>query len=322
MSRQLVRIIVIDVLAFAIALLTFAYFHHVRVFSGQKEIEVIGEFTKPVETTDIPDPQTPVTEDPGDFGAAFPDVFAPEGVVEKTENSYRSHDIYATITEKKEFSTTIYVEDIYVRNIENFTVNSTNSQVLFKKLTGNKNVVCALSGDLYIKNAEVCVRNGKLLKKSSAVEKDVLVMYWDGTMETFTSDPKKYGGQKFDYDAVMEKNPYQIWCFGPQLLVKGAVFGTSSGKLNTSVAVAHPRAAIGYYEPGHYCFVLVQGRFGGNAGITMVNLCKLMRELGCKVAFNLDGGNTAQTIFLGNYISATEKPRTLSDVICIKEVQP
>ena len=57
----------------------------------------------------------------------------------------------------------------------------------------------------------------------------------------------------------------------------------------------NPRTIIGYYEPGHYCFVTVDGRKTGYSnGLTIAESALLMESLGCKLAFNLDGGQTSQ----------------------------
>ena len=56
----------------------------------------------------------------------------------------------------------------------------------------------------------------------------------------------------------------------------------------------NPRSAVGYYEPGHYCFVVIDGRQPGySKGATLMQLAQLFESLGCKEAYNLDGGKSA-----------------------------
>ncbi len=276
--------------------------------------------TTPVSTYD---PSLPY-DDSGDFGATLPRVFAPEGVVEKTANSYRSHDVYATLSCYSEYGTEIYVQDIYVRNIDNIYTAYSNKQRYFSSYIKENEPIGALSGDLWTYNAKICVRNGELLKKSGTPEKDVLVLYWDGTMEVYTPSPSTYGGQKYNWNEISAKGPYQIWNFGPQLVLDGQPLT----KFNSGVTPANPRAAIGYFEPGHYCFVSVYGRGPNLAGkrtegIKMSELSKFMANLGCTLAFNLDGGGTAQYQFLDKYMYMCYedgKGRGLTDVICFGEV--
>ena len=77
----------------------------------------------------------------------------------------------------------------------------------------------------------------------------------------------------------------------------------------------NPRTAIGYYEPGHYCFVVVDGR-GESVGVTLSSLSRLMEDLGCKAAYNLDGGDSAQLWWNGEIVSAASNTsRVIGDII-------
>ena len=85
---------------------------------------------------------------------------------------------------------------------------------------------------------------------------------------------------------------------------------------------ANPLCAIGYYEPGHYCFVLVDGRQKGYSwGMAHADLAQVFYDLGCKVAFNLDGGDTAVMTYLGEWRNQPEasNPRETSDILYIAE---
>ena len=56
----------------------------------------------------------------------------------------------------------------------------------------------------------------------------------------------------------------------------------------------HPRTAIGYTADGKMIIVVVQGRMKGLAeGATLPQLAKIMLELGCVEAMNLDGGGSS-----------------------------
>ena len=67
--------------------------------------------------------------------------------------------------------------------------------------------------------------------------------------------------------AEAEKGILDVWSFGPMLL-DGE--GRSMHEFDTTVAAANPRTSIGYYEPGHYCFVAADGRgCEGSSGCTM-----------------------------------------------------
>ena len=85
----------------------------------------------------------------------------------------------------------------------------------------------------------------------------------------------------------------------------------------------NPRTAIGYVTPGHYIFVVVEGRTKTSAGVTMKQLASIFEKYECKAAYNLDGGQSSTMIFnekIVNEFPTNEGQRTLSDAIIIREV--
>lgn len=300
----------------------------------------------------------------GDFGASFPIMFLQNadkitltedsGIREYAESQgitlidheegkyislYRSHDIFVSILEvnteiydedaQKSYKVQYYVYDIYVRNIENlFTSYNASGRKSAEDLiksgeeTFGGDVIAAMNGD-YMGNKNkclVCVRNGDALRLPDYIESDACVIYFDGTMETVS--PADYDKAK-----ISAKNPYQIWNFGPGLIdSEGKAIEEYSGvayddnvKFNR-----HPRASMGYYEPGHYNFIVVDGRSKDSNGITMVELAKLHEEYKSVVAYNMDGGDSAQAFFEDTDIRISEAKgddqRKLYDIICIGEV--
>ena len=65
--------------------------------------------------------------------------------------------------------------------------------------------------------------------------------------------------------------------------------------------------------------MIVEGRLKGMTdGMTLDRLSQLMEELGCKVAYNLDGGASAVMYWVDGIISkCSNKGRTVSDIIYI-----
>ena len=95
---------------------------------------------------------------------------------------------------------------------------------------------------------------------------DVLALYENGEMCTFAAD-------EFDIAAEAARGLRDAWSFGPALLDAG---GRAKTEFDTTVAEANPRTAVGYYEPGHYCFLAVNGRGAeDSAGMTMTELAAL-----------------------------------------------
>ena len=258
--------------------------------------------------------ETAADANTGMWGAKFADKFA-SGDVEKTDNSYKSRDVNVTLEKVQENGVTYFWADIYVRNLENFKTafgqgdpGKTDTTVNMAK---ENNAIVAISGDYFSAHPKgIVIRNGQLYRESKF--QDVLVMNNDGSMETFTAD-------KFDIDKVKQSGAWQAWSFGPMLLADGQPMQN----FNTNVAVANPRSAVGYYEPGHYAFLLVDGRQDGySKGMTMKEMSQLFYDRGCKVAYNLDGGQTAVMAFMGE---VADQPynggRKVSDILYIGEKQ-
>ena len=89
-----------------------------------------------------------------------------------------------------------------------------------------------------------------------------------------------------------------------------------------AVESENPRAALGYYEPGHYCFVVVDGRRPSYSyGMTFRELAEVFLDLGCDCAYNLDGGGSAVMTLNGEIANLPSGGgRSLSDIILIAEM--
>ena len=221
----------------------------------------------------------------GPFASKFPNKFT-TGDVQQTDTTYKSKNIDITITQSKYGNSVYYVADIYVSDIKYLKTAFARSKYgggadsIFDTMSSSKGIL-GINGDYYsARNDGIVIRNGDLYRDK--VYADVLIMNNDGSMATYTAD-------EFDINAVKENGAWQGWSFGPMLLNNGQPMTT----FNSNVVRANPRTAIGYYEPGHYCMVVVDGRQNGySSGIKMADLSQLMYDLGCKVAYNLDGGQS------------------------------
>lgn len=297
----------------------------------------------------------------GDFGSLYPEKFIQDDSVvilkddaqirayalqnrltlENAEKGtfisfYRSHDVYMSVRQVDEvmngYLARCYVYDIYVRNIENFyTVagKATSMENLMEKAETDLGctVVGAVNGD-YWSNSNHCraaVRNGILLREPSKVDSDLCVLYRDGTMRTYRS-------ADFDWAAVDAAGPWQVWDFGPALLDEnGDPYSSFEPRYydKNLITNTHPRMAVGYHQPGHYTLLSVDGRKkdeNGNYiyGCNIPSLAQYMKELGCTVAYNLDGGDSAQAYANGDPIRQAEgrdTQRVISDILCVGEVK-
>ena len=94
--------------------------------------------------------------------------------------------------------------------------------------------------------------------------------------------------------------------------------GQPMTEFNSDVQRANPRSAIGYFEPGHYCFVQVDGRIESSRGMTLEELSQLFADLGCTVAYNLDGGQSSGIVWQGQ-LQSYPYNRPVSDIIYVSE---
>lgn len=246
-------------------------------------------------------------------------MFSYNGVIE-TEDSYSSENISIRVWSASDSTTyadyiVYYVADIYVQNVELLRTAPAGKSFRsmdagFVKKVGNRfNAIWACSGDYYVNNKGLMIRNGELFRNMKG-KYDICVLYRDGTMRTFLPD-------EYEKDEIIAADPWQVWSFGPALINSDGTPRKNFGK--SSIANRNPRCMIGYYEPGHYAFVLVDGRQSRySMGLTLEDLAKLAVDLGFKVAYNLDGGKSAVMCWQGEVFNRPQDGgRSVSDIIYI-----
>jgi len=279
-----------------VVLVVFSLFHHVlpKIEEPIKRIVEIetSPTAQPVKAAALPLAQataTPVpTYAPGDFTAAFPTEDTGEGAT----YSYQSDSLRIAVKEVQENGITYFAADVWIKDISLFQTAFAGGQYgqgqrdVPLEMAQENNAILAVTGDYYgARSSGVVIRNGELYREKPY--EDVCVLYFDGTMETFTK-------REFDLESAIAKKAWQAWSFGPELMKDGQAIEEFDG----SIRDKNPRCGIGYYEPGHYCLVVVDGRQTGySSGMTLAEFSSLFYSLGCKAAYNLDGGATAQMMF-------------------------
>ena len=162
----------------------------------------------------------------------------------------------------------------------------------------------------YANNHGWFYRNGIEIKRYNKLTSDLCILYADGVMETVD-----ISSETVDHDSIVAREPLQMWYFGPALLGPN---GEAKEKFTMSKSVfdANPRTLIGYYEPGHYCFICVDGR-GKNRGLSLSELSILCADMGMTAAYNMDGGASSGMYFNGNQYGLNG--RETSDIVYIVE---
>lgn len=313
------QLILRDLVLFAVALNVFALFHHVL----PRKLKPVNAALYAAATV-TPSPQAPVEEQieaaasatpsqtsspaSGDFSASFPSADTGTNAL----YSYQTDNVRLAITRIQEDNVTYFVADVYVRSIDALktafakgTYGKSIYEFPLKTATENA-AVFAVTGDYYsVRSQGIVIRNGTLYRDVASA--DVCVLYHDGEMKT-------YSAQEINLNDAIARGVWQTWAFGPALLDENE---QSLTEFDSKLTDRHPRSAIGYYAPGHYCFVVVDGRQKGySVGMRLDELSTLMASLGCKQAYNLDGGATAVMIFRGQVINQPYKGgRESGDII-------
>lgn len=328
-GTRIALMIATDLVVFACALFIYAYFHHVRPVNPV----ALASFSSPtpapsataepvVASTATPDPDAPTpvpTETPaptpwGLLGGKYAEKFT-DGQIEQGENYYRSKYISVEVTRHEGYHSVYYVADIYVQDIRCFATALSDDPSMNEyplEIAGKNNAILATNADnVILKKIGFIVRNGQLYYEDLSVGADLCVLYYDGTMETYLAG-------EIDLEAIKAANPYQSWYFGPVLLDNGMAATT----FNSRVKPENPRTAIGYYEPGHYCLLVADGRQSGySTGIKMSELAEIFASLGCTAAYNLDGGESSTMVFMDAVANQPYKNgRPIADIVYVRDL--
>ncbi len=198
-----------------------------------------------------------------------------------------------------------------------------NSTALVKSMAEKNNAVVALNGDYYSNDPNKTTfeyRMGEKVRAKTNQKKDILIIDENGDFHIVLAQAKK--DQQAALDAVAaEHTIVNAFTFGPALVKDGETL-----KMNKDYGYnptgREPRAAIGQLDRLSYVMVIAEGR-GESKGVTHQELADFLGSLGCRDAFNLDGGGSATMVFNGGYYNALGgSPRSMSDIIYFATAVP
>lgn len=239
-----------------------------------------------------------------------------------SETSYSDENIQITITEYREYDTSIYVADIVLSSPEYlqtaFAQSAYGRNVTEKtsEIAESAGAILAINGDYYgAQEAGYVLRNGVLYRDTVASGQKDLVIYDDGRFAIISEED-------ITAEKLLADGAQQILSFGPALIEDGTVVvseGDEVGKAKTS----NPRTAIGIIDDLHYVFVVSDGRTDESAGLSLSQLAEFMQGFGVTTAYNLDGGGSSTMYFNGEVINnpttngRSIKERSVSDIVYI-----
>lgn len=167
------------------------------------------------------------------------------------------------------------------------------------------NAVIAMNGDYFTKTeCKVVLRMGTQYRNNADGLRDLLIIDKNGDFSYLNAPTKA------DYAAYYEANQanlYQVFCFGPVLVENGVNLIPANYENGYIGAQKNAqRAALCQLDELEYMMVVCYGnQTKGNKGMTIPEFAavcdmagrELKPETGCKLAFNLDGGNSTALLF-------------------------
>lgn len=222
-------------------------------------------------------------------------------------NSYKDINTEITIETIRAYDTDVYIADIKLSSVQHlktaFAGDTYGRNITDKvsQMAEDNNAILAINGDYYgFRKSGWVLRNGTL--------------YRSGGDEAFVLDAV---GNMSCAASLAESNVsdlWQIWSFGPALVVDGEISVTESQEISGRSANSNPRTAIGQVGELHYIFIVSDGRTSGNKGLSLYQLADLFKKRGCSVAYNLDGGGSSTMVFNGEIINnPTSNGRRISE---------
>ncbi len=170
---------------------------------------------------------------------------------------------------------------------------------------------------------QLVIENGKLVKmgvEQNRIPKNGFVIVGpEKQLSTIA------GARRFELSVKInpEWNGVQhIVSGGPYLVKNGEVFVDMTEQKLTSIGGRNPRTAIGYTKDNNLIMLTADGREGASIGLTLNELAKLMKDLGCVNAMNLDGGGSTVMMIKGQVVNrpAVQGGIPLSHTLMVRKI--
>ena len=240
-----------------------------------------------------------------------------------TNTSYKDDDININIETIVRNESNVYVADIQLSDIKYLKAAfakdeyGRNIKENTSTIAQNNNAILAINGDYYgFRDYGYVLRNGVVYRdeRNSDKKQQDLVIYTDGRFEIVYEND-------VDINDLKNRGAWQVFSFGPGLIINGEITVDKDQEVAIS-SPSNPRTAIGIIDDKHYVFVVSDGRTDVSKGLSLMQLAECMKELGCKQAYNLDGGGSTTMYFDGTVMNVTTsgskiEERRVSDILYI-----
>jgi len=273
-----------------------------------------------LDTFVIPKSIQSVETEPTDTEKAAPELNKSAVVI--TDNIYKDENIKITIETYREYDTTIYVADVQLTDaayLKTALAGNTYGRNITEKtsaIAAAHNAVLAVNGDYYgFRDYGYVLRNGTVYRNiaRSAGDDEALLVDEEGNFSVFHES-------QAGIESLYNKNPWQIFSFGPALVKNGQIMVDSTSEISGKSMRSNPRTAIGQISSLHYIFIVSDGRTNESAGLSLFELAQEFKEKDCITAYNLDGGGSSTMYFNGEVINNPTdgrriKEREVSDIV-------
>ena len=283
-----------------------------------------------------------VEDDPEAFGEAvytLPTDFTvpPAPKAENyTEDGYADETIRVTVEEREADGVIWHLAFVKIASATQFRTATagkltSNKTAHVSAMARNNHAVVAINGDNFVDKPDSTLfeyRMGQKIRSKTNRLRDILIIDENGDFHFAKARPTLSKDQaKKEQAAELEKIAEEhtivnAYCFGPALVIDGTAQEIDPDyKYNPKGK--EPRAAIGQTGRLSYVLVIAEGR-GESAGCTQQTLADYMAEIGCRQAYNLDGGNSAEMVFGDRIYKGMPggDERSLSDIIYFATAVP
>ena len=228
-----------------------------------------------------------------------------------TETGYKDDSIEVTTEEVEEDGVIWHVCRVKIASptqlrtgIYNPEKPKSNRTDRLSTMAKRYNAVIAINGDYYSKDPGKTtfeIRQATVIRANTNRYKDVMIIDEQGDFHFIAANPelssKKYAAWFQDQISAFtaEHEIINAFTFGPILVQDGEV-QTKEFDYGYNPNGKEPRSAIGQTGPLSYVLVVAEGR-GESTGTSQHQMAEFMAKIGCRQAFNLDGGNSAEIVF-------------------------
>lgn len=238
-----------------------------------------------------------------------------------TDTSYQDEGVTIQLSTYTWNGTTYYVADVQTDSPERLItafaggVYGRNIKETTSGMAAGVGAILAINGDYYgFRDTGYVVRNGVMYRDIPG-NKEALVVDVQGNFSVVEESAVSLSD-------LMDEGAWQVLSFGPGLVIDGEISVSAGEEVDRSM-VNNPRTAIGQIGENHYVLVVSDGRTRASQGFTLLELAQVMQSLGCKTAYNLDGGGSSTMVFMGKVVNQpttngrTIQERTVSDIVAI-----